>query len=136
MTMRPPRRLAEAGLHRRLLARALEHHVHRVVGDAIGLPLREHLEVGRVPHDVGAEVAGELLAALARLDHRHRSEALSHQGGDRQRTDRAGPEDHDGVALDDLAPRDAVQRHRQRFGQRAAPRAPSGGLAASGRDRM
>jgi hypothetical protein len=95
--------------------------VHRVVGDAIGLPLRVHLELGRVEHHVRPEIAGELLAALARFDHRDRAHALGDEGGDGQRPDRTGPEHHHRVALDDLAPGDAVQRHRQRLGQRRGP---------------
>ena len=53
------------------------------------------------------------------------------QRGDAQRADGPGAEDHDAVAGRDARARDAVQRHRQRLGQRgmtgrAGPRAGAG----------
>ena len=43
-----PPQLVEPGLHGRLLARALEHHVGGPLGDPLRLPGREGLEIGRV----------------------------------------------------------------------------------------
>ena len=61
------------------------------LGDPLGLPGRELLEVGGIEDLVGAEVAGQLLAPLAGLDRDDRSDAAGHQGGDGEGADRARP---------------------------------------------
>ena len=113
-----PPELVEPGLHGLLLARALEHHVHGPLGDPLGLPGRERLEVGGIEHLVGAQLAGQLLAPVPGLDGGDRPDAAGHQGGDGQRADGTGPDDHHAVAGGHARAGDPVQRHGQRLGQR------------------
>ena len=58
----------EAGLDGVLLAGALEHGVDGALGEALGLPRGEPLEVAGLDDLGGAEVPGQLTSALPGLD--------------------------------------------------------------------
>ncbi len=120
ITMRPPRRSwLKPGLHRRPSCpstRARRARRRRRCGRAptAGTP---RARTGGAPrrHRGRGRAAGGSRPARSTVTG---PDALGDQRGDGQRADRPGPEHHDRVALDDLAPGDAVQRHRQRLGQR------------------
>ena len=85
----PAAQLVEPGLHGRLLARALEHHVDGGIGEPLGLPGREGLEVGGVEHLGRHRGRGRAPAPFPRLDGDDRSDAPGHQRGDGEGADRA-----------------------------------------------
>ena len=109
-----------------LLARALEHHVGGPPGDPFGLPGGKTSSSAGVQHLDRPEVGGQLLAPLAGLHRGDRADPTGHQGGDGQRTDRSGPDDHHAVPGGDPRAGDPVQRHGQRFGQGRLARGQAG----------
>ena len=90
MTRMPPRaQLAEPRLDGGAVPRALEHDVGGARRHALGLPGREHLEVGRVDDRGHPEVGGQLAASLVRLHHGDVVDPHRLERGDAQRPDRA-----------------------------------------------
>ena len=114
--------LVEAGLHGGLLAGALEHDVDRVGGDALGLPHRVQLEV------VG--VAAPARRRARRPARRRASPGSTAVTGPMPRATSAAivsapigpaPITMARSPSTDARPGDAVQRDRQRLGQRRLP---------------
>ncbi len=129
-----PGQLVEAGLHGRLLARALEHNVEGGFSESLRLPGWEALQVVRLPHLGGAKVRCQLAAPLPRLDGHDIRDSQGPQGGDGQGADGAGADDENPIT--GLRPRagDPVQGHGQWLGQRRVTVAHA--LRASGPVRL
>ena len=65
----------------------------------------------------GSHIGNSWRSSGCRLDRHHRVAARDERG-DRERSDRARSDDEGAIAVDQSRPGDAVQRHRQRLGQR------------------